>query len=209
MSRTVKFYFALTSTWAYVGYPAFSALAQQQKLKVEYRPLPLHDLFDSTGGLPLAKRSVTRQNYRVQELQRWRERRKLNFNLYPKHWPLKNSLADRIVLAALDQGLDVHPLLLSYFTAIWEREEDLSDAATLVALADKAGFNGAVLLQQAADPAIEARYQANLQEAIADGAYGSPSFILDGELFWGQDRLDELEHALTSGREAFGVPARP
>lgn len=209
MSRTVKFYFALTSTWAYVGYPAFAELAKNQNIKVEYRPLPLHDLFAATGGLPLSQRSITRQNYRLQELQRWREKRKLNFNLYPKHWPLKNGLADRIVLAALDSGADIHPLLLEYFTAIWEREEDLSDANTLVALADQAGFNGADLLQKAAAPAIEERYQANLQEAIDHGAYGSPSFILDGELFWGQDRLPELEHALTSGRAAFGIPQRP
>lgn len=209
MSRKIKYYFALTSTWAYVGYPAFADLVKRNNLEVEYRPLPLHDLFDSTGGLPLPKRSITRQNYRIQELQRWREKRGLNFNLYPKHWPLKNSIADRVVLAALANGQDVHPLLLQFFTAIWEKEADLSDLDTIVALADKAGFDGKLLAQQADNPEIEKQYQDNLQDAIANGVYGSPSVILDGELFWGQDRLEALEEAITSGRAPYGIPARP
>lgn len=208
MSRTVKYYFALTSTWAYVGYPAFAELARQQKLNVEYLPLPLHDLFAATGGLPLPQRSLTRQNYRVQELQRWRDKRGLTFNLYPKHWPLKNSLADRIVLAAINSGADIDPLLLTYFTAIWEREADLSDRETLITLAQATGFDGEKLAQQADEPAIEKQYHANLQEAVANGVFGSPAFILDGELFWGQDRLPELEHALTSGRAPYGVPPK-
>lgn len=209
MSRTVHYYFALTSTWAYVGYAAFAELAQRRQLKVEYHPLPLHDLFAATGGLPLSQRSPNRQKYRILELQRWRETRGLKFNLYPKHWPLHSSLADRIVLAALNTGADIHPLLLQYFTGIWEREEDLGDAATLIALADQAGFNGRQLLQDAADPAIEARYQANLDAAVANGVYGAPAFILDGEVFWGQDRLDLLDSALLSGRAPYGIPPRP
>ncbi len=207
--RKITYYFALTSTWAYVGYRSFADLVKRLDLEVDYRPLPLHDLFDATGGLPLPRRSPTRQNYRILELQRWREKLGLNFNPYPKHWPLHNSLGDRMVLAALETGKDIHPLLLEYFTNIWEKEANLEDKDTLIALADKAGFDGKQLAERAEAPEIEARYQNNLKHAADNGVYGTPSVILDGELFWGQDRLPLLEDAITSGRAPYVIPPRP
>ena len=75
----------------------------------------------------------------------------------------------------------------------------------VAASADRAGFDGAALLKQAEDAAVLARYEATRGEAVAAGVFGAPSYVLDGEVFWGQDRLELLDSALASGR----APYRP
>lgn len=94
MPRQIDYYFSLQSPWAYIGHAPFVRLVSAYDLKVNYRPVLLVDLFAETGGLPLAKRHPMRQRYRMIELQRWRDKRGLNFHLQPAHWPFNARLAD-------------------------------------------------------------------------------------------------------------------
>jgi 2-hydroxychromene-2-carboxylate isomerase len=160
-------------------------------------------LFAETGGLPLAKRHPARQRYRMMELQRWREKRGLNFNLKPQHWPFDPKLADCVVVAANEAGLDPEPFMRAMFKGIWETELNLGDAATVTSLASKAGLPGDKLVARAASPEIAAAYEQNRQDAIATDVFGSPGYVLDGEVFWGQDRIELLADALKSGRAPF------
>ena len=205
MSETITYYFALTSTWAYVGHDNFVELARRHGAGIDYRPLPLHDLFEATGGLPLSERKRWRQDYRFLELQRWRDKLGKTFNLRPVHWPLPNDLADRVVLAILDKGDDPHPAISRFYSGTWERDENLNDPDVVVRLADEVGFDGRELTRIADLPHIRERYRNNLDAAVADGVFGSPAFILNGELFWGQDRLPFLDEALISGRPPYKV----
>ena len=94
MPRQVDYYFSFQSPWAYIGYQPFREVVSTYGLNVNYRPVLLVDLFAETGGLPLPKRHPVRQRYRMAELQRWRDRRGLNFHLQPANWPFNARLAD-------------------------------------------------------------------------------------------------------------------
>ena len=95
MPRQIDYYFSFSSPWAYIGHKAFRDVVAAHGLKVNHKPVVLVDLFSETGGLPLIKRHPVRQRYRMIELQRWRDKRGLNFHFQPKYmcrsmrgWPM-------------------------------------------------------------------------------------------------------------------------
>jgi 2-hydroxychromene-2-carboxylate isomerase len=203
MSRQVDYYFSLPSPWAYIGHKPFLEVATTHGLKISYKPVVLVDLFSETGGLPLIKRHPVRQRYRMVELQRWRDKRGLNFHLQPSNWPFNARLADGVVIAALEAGHDPDSFMRRAFAAIWEDQLDLADAATLVKIADQSGLPGEQLVERSGSEAISAAYEQNRQDALAADVFGSPVYVLDGEVFWGQDRIELLADALKSGRAPY------
>jgi 2-hydroxychromene-2-carboxylate isomerase len=203
MSRQIDYYFSLQSPWAYIGHQAFQELASTYDLKVNYKPVVLVELFSETGGLPLQKRHPVRQRYRMVELQRWRDKRGLEFHLQPAHWPFNARLADGVVIAAVEAGLDPDRFLRRGFAAVWEDQLNLADPATVQKLADEAGLPGKQLVERSGSDGIDAAYEQNRQDALAADVFGSPAYALDGEVFWGQDRLDLLADALKSGRPPY------
>ena len=205
MPRIIDYYFSLVSPWAYIGHAPFMEIAQRHGVEVNYKPVFLGRVFSETGGLPLAQRHPARQRYRLLELQRWRERRGLNFNINPKHWPFDVNLADRFVIAITASGRNPDAFLRRAFAAIWEEERNLGDPLVLTELAEAAGLDSSALMDVVTGSTTEAIYALNLENAVASDVFGSPSYVLDGEVFWGQDRLDLLDDALRSGR----VPYRP
>jgi 2-hydroxychromene-2-carboxylate isomerase len=200
MSRQIDYYFSLQSPWAYIGHKPFREVVTTYGLTINYKPVVLIELFNETGGLPLAKRHPVRQRYRLVDLQRWRAKRGLDFHLKPTHWPFNARLADGLVIAAIEAGHDPEPYLQLAYPAVWERQLDLTDPAVLTKLADDAGLPGKQLLEHAGSDAIGAIYDQNRQDALAADVFGSPAYVLDGEVFWGQDRIDLLADALKSGR---------
>lgn len=203
MARQVDYYFSSVSPWAYIGHATFQDIAKIYSCEVVYKPVMLGELFAETGGLPLGKRHPARQRYRMMELQRWREKRGLLFHLKPQHWPFDARLADGMMIAAIQSGLDPEPFMRAVFKGSWEDQLNFSDRATLVAAADTAGLPGEKLLQQASSQEIADIYEQNRQDAISADVFGSPAYVLDGEVFWGQDRLELLADALKSGRKPY------
>jgi len=203
MPRQVDYYFSFQSPWTYVGHRAFRSLVSTYDLKVNYKPVVLVDLFSETGGLPLMKRHPVRQRYRMVELQRWRDKRGLKFHLQPANWPFNARLADGVVIAAIETGLDPDRYLARGFAAVWEDQLSLADPATVAKLADESGLPGKQLVERSAQEAISAAYEQNRQDALASDVFGSPAYVLDGEVFWGQDRIDLLGDALKSGRAPY------
>ena len=203
MPRPIRYYFSLLSPWAYIGHRLFMDIAARRDLAVSYKPAVLTEVFAATGGLPLPKRHPARQRYRMLELQRWRDKRGLHFTLKPAFWPFDVTLADRFVIAATGKGLDPATFLASAFAAVWEGQRNLAEEATLLDIAAAARLPAAELLALARAETTAAIYAQNTSEAVAAGAFGSPCFVLDGEVFWGQDRLELLDDALASGRRAY------
>ena len=203
MPHQVDYYFSLSSPWAYIGHRAFRDVVETYDLKVNHKPVVLVDLFSETGGLPLIKRHPVRQRYRLVELQRWRDKRGLNFHLQPKHVPLNARLVDGAVIAAIEAGFDPDPFLRRAFPAVWEDELNLADPATVSKIADDAGLPGAKLVERSLSEEISAAYEKNRQDAITADVFGSPVYVLDGEVFWGQDRIELLADALKSGRKVY------
>lgn len=203
MPRQIDYYFSISSPWAYIGHRLFRDVVATYGLKVNHKPVVLVELFSETGGLPLIKRHPVRQRYRMLELQRWRDKRGLNFHFQPKHVPLNARLADGMVIAAIEAGHDPDPFLRRALVGVWEDELDLADAATLVRLADESGLPGKALVERSGTDEISQKYEQNRQDALAADVFGSPAYVLDGEVFWGQDRIELLVDALKSGRAPY------
>jgi len=203
MPRQVDYYFSFQSPWAYIGYQPFREVVSAYGLNVNYKPVLLVDLFAETGGLPLPKRHPVRQRYRMAELQRWRDRRGLNFHLQPAHSRFNARLADGVVIAAVETGHDPDHFLWRAFRGVWEDQLNLADPATLVEMADDSGLPGKQLVERSGSDEIGAAYEQNRRDALAADVFGSPSHVLDGEVFWGQDRIELLADALKSGRAPY------
>jgi 2-hydroxychromene-2-carboxylate isomerase len=203
MARQVDYYFSFQSPWAYIGHGPFREVVSAYDLKVNLKPVVLVDLFSETGGLPLMKRHPVRQRYRMVELQRWRDKRGLKFHLQPKNWPFNARLADGVVIAAVEAGLDPDKYLHRAFAAVWENQLNMADPETIAKVADEAGLPGRKLVERSGSEEISAVYESNGQDAIAADVFGSPVYVLDGEVFWGQDRIELLADALKSGRKPY------
>ena len=199
----IPFYFSIKSIWSYIGHVAIAAFAAEQGVTLLHRPVHLGSLFAATGGTPLRQRHISRQRYRDFEVQRWCARRGVVIDLTSPYLSADPQLADCLVIAAMMGGHAVEPLLGRLFAATWRERRNIAEPATVAEIARGVGLDGADLLEQASSTAILADYERNLSPAVADNVFGLPSFVLDGEVFWGQDRLDLLGDALASRRPPY------
>lgn len=203
MSRPVDYYFSTVSPWAYIGHAPFLDIARRHDVAIAWKPVFLGRVFEQTGGLPLPQRHPARQRYRLVELQRWRERRGMRFNVQPKHWPFDATLLDRFVIAMVHAGLDPASFLTRAYRGIWEEDRNLGDRLVIAELAEAEGLDSTTLLEHACHTSTEVVYVLNMENAVAADVFGSPAYVLAGEVFWGQDRLDLLDDALASGRQPY------
>lgn len=203
MTRRIEYFFSLASPWSFLGHARLMAIAARANAEVAFHPVALGPVFAETGGLPLAKRAPPRQRLRLVELQRWRLKLGLDFHIQPQHWPFDASLADRLVIATLTEGHSVEELLPRLFAGVWQKQENLAEPAVLARLAEAVGLPGTALVARANAADVAAAYASNHALALESDVFGAPSYVLDGEVFWGQDRLDLLDDALTSGRAPF------
>src|SRR6202012_150605 len=113
---------------------------------------------------------------------------------------------DGVVIAAIEAGRDPEPFMRRAFAAVWEDQLNLADPQTLVRLAHESGLAGKQLVERSGSEEIGATYEQNRQDALAADVFGSPVYLLDGEVFWGQDRIELLADALKSGRKPYRSP---
>jgi 2-hydroxychromene-2-carboxylate isomerase len=197
LSHQVDYYFAPQSPWTYLGHDRFARMARESGAQLRVLPVDLARIFPLSGGLPLAKRAAQRQAYRLVELRRFSEQLKLPLTLHPRFFPVAADDAARLITAVEEQdGTDAAMALTgATLRAVWAQERDIADAQTLAQLLAECGLPGA-RLEESRSALVEARYQAHTDEAIAAGVFGAPSYRVDGELFWGQDRLDFVQRCL-------------
>ena len=196
---TITYYMSLNSPWTYLGSARFADMAKRYGYTVDIKPAKYGEVFAKTGGLPLPKRSPERRAYRMMELKRWRDFNKLPITLEPKHFPSDEAPGTRLVLATKLAGKDAHALATEIGRALWEREENIADPAALAAAAKRAGLDAdAIRKAGPSDAELDKLHDQYTAEALKHGVFGAPSYVLEsGEIFWGQDRLDALERALT------------
>ena len=194
--KVIDYYDSMSSPWTYLGHVRFLDLADRYGLTIRHKPMDLLKVWSVSGGLPLKQRAQQRQAYRHQELRRWREFLGLQCNVEPAHHPVADRRACYLVIAAQRKGLDWRALSHALLRAVWVEDRDIADHPTLEAIANECGMNGKELLAATEDDAVKNEYQSNTDEAIALGVFGAPMYVFDGELFWGQDRLQMLEWRL-------------
>ncbi len=203
MQPTIDYYFAPQSPWVYLGHARFAEIAQAANARVEVRPVDLGRVFSVSGGLPLGQRAPQRQAYRLVELERFSRELNQPLHLHPEFFPVAGDPAALLIAAtALGAGTAAAMKLTgAILAAVWREERNIADAAVLAALLDECALDAALAAQAQSDAARE-RYEADTRRAIDVGVFGAPSYVIDGEIFWGQDRLDFLERALERTRSS-------
>jgi len=197
MPKIVDYYFTPASPWTYLGHARFVQMAARAAAQVNVKPVDYARIFPVSGGLPLKQRAPQRQAYRLIELRRWREHLGLPLNLEPKYFPYATEIASYLIIAADREYGAARAMQLAHdiMQACWVRERNCAEARTLDEIAAALGMDGPAL--RAREPDAKAAYAAYTQEAIERQVFGAPSYLVNGEIFWGQDRLDFVERALT------------
>ena len=198
MGRTVDYYFAPQSPWAYLGHQRLVDIVARTGATLRVMPMDLGGkVFPISGGLPLGQRAPQRQAYRLVELRRFSQHLKIPLNLKPQYFPVGGDPGARLIIAAdMAHGAAAAMAMAgAVLTACWAQERNMADDAVLAELLQEQKLS-AGLLAQSHSLEVQARYEAYTQAAIAAGVFGAPSYVLEGEIFWGQDRLDFLERAL-------------
>jgi carboxymethylenebutenolidase len=199
---SVQYYFAPQSPWTYLGHLRFWDVARKHGASIEMLPVDLGGkVFPVSGGLPLGKRAPQRQAYRLVEMKRFSEHLHAPMNLQPKYFPVAGDEAARLIIAVdLHDGTDAAMHITdAVLRAVWVEERNIADEATLAALLKERELP-ARRLEDAHSQAVAERYEGYTLRAIEAGVFGAPSYVVEGEIFWGQDRLDFLERRLSQLR---------
>ena len=191
--KTIDYYFSPVSPWTYLGHARFAEIAARHGASVAAKPVDYGVIFPVSGGLPLGKRAPQRQAYRLVELARWKDYLKLPLTIQPKYFPVDGTQGAYLIAGA--EVATRMAVALDVLSAVWVREENIADAAVISAIAARHGVRDL----SSALAAGKTAYEANTQEALALNVFGAPTYSYNGELFWGQDRLDFLERALARG----------
>jgi 2-hydroxychromene-2-carboxylate isomerase len=194
--NTIDYYVWLLSDWAYLGGLRFNQLAERHRLQINHVPMRMPDVFAGSGGILLADRAWQWQAYRIQELRRWRAKLGIVVNIEPRFFPTDVDLASCVVIAAQRRRLSVADLVNAIMRAVWAEDRNIADLATVTDIVTAQGFDAASLVAEAGTVPVRDEYRANTQRALEAGVFGSPFYGFNGELFWGQDRLDMLEEAI-------------
>ena len=207
----VSCFYSLSSPWAYFAGPRMVDIARRHHASLILKPYDFQAVVTQTGGVPLRTRPPARRTYHALELDRWRKYLGMPMNLAPKYYPELITDADWnkrpgwMVIAAQEQGLDAACLSHALLRALWAEERDTAQPEVRIAVADENGLDGKALHAAETSPAVQALYRHYSDEAVAQGVFGAPIFVLDGERFWGQDRLDFLDRALDARRMREGL----
>lgn len=192
----IDYFLSTVSPFTYLAGQRLEEIAAKHGATISYKPLDIGALFVRTGGTPMKDRHPNRLAYRLQEMRRQAAKAGMPINSRPAFWPVNGAPAAYAIIAAQkDGGGDLGKFVHSILRACWAEEKDISQDEVIRACLVNAGFDAGVAdkgLFTAADS-----YEANLEEAIARGVFGSPFYITDkDERFWGQDRLDDLDLVL-------------
>ncbi len=192
----LDYYFAPISGYAYLGHARFLRIAQAAGATIRVHALDMPRVFAAAGSFPPAKYPEVRQRHRRADMARWAARLGLPLNPAPAHWPAPMGLACRVIAAAPP---DMQPALAGgVLSSVWVHDLNIADRSSLAEGLRLAGLHPDPLLTAAEGPEGETRAAAVTDAAIAAGVFGSPTYALGEDWFFGQDRLDFLEDRLAS-----------
>lgn len=194
-NKTLEFYFDLSSPYSYLAATQLPALAKRQGAKIEYRPFVLAAVFKATSN-DMPVKVPAKGAYMLKDLERWAEFYGVRFK-FSRYFPANTIKAMRLILVAEEQG-EAEFVAQGLFRAMWAEDRDINDSVVLGDIVEKAGLDPVAALAAVESQPIKDKLRANTDAAIARGAFGAPAMFVGDELFWGNDRLDFVERALTT-----------
>lgn len=192
MSLTIDYFYSPISGYAYLGEPRLREIARSSGALLHYRPMDIVRVFAATDTTPPFKQSDARLSYRREDLARKARTLGLPINVAPRHWPTDATLASRVIAAAAIRGHDPGPVSFALLSAVWADELDIAEPHQVEQALTRADLDAASLLEAAESAEAAQAVAANTEAAIAARVFGSPTFLVGGERFWGQDRLEDL-----------------
>ena len=169
-------------------------MAAQYPLDVTYKPMLLGGIFKATGNNSPVAIPAKGHYMMAHDLPRFARRYGVELNPNP-YFPINTLNLMRAAIAA--QRLDcVQTFINAMYDAVWVQEKNMGDAEVVAAAMTEQALDTAALLSLSQDPAVKAELIANTEAAVARGIFGAPTFFMDDEMYFGQDRLDFIEEAL-------------
>ena len=194
--KTFEFWFDFGSPAAYLAFTQIASIEAVTGAKAIYRPMLLGGVFQATGNHSPAT-IPAKGKYIFNDFNRYAKRYGVPFNNNP-HFPINTLLLMRGATGMLEQQPEQFLAYCSaVFQAIWIDALNMNDPATVGAALHKAGFDPQQLMVLANDLATKDALKASTTEAVSRGVFGAPTFFVDDQMFWGQDRLDFVKEALT------------
>ena len=196
---TIEYVYSAYSAFAYLGSKRLTEICDEFGARLVHRPVLLSPVVEAQGSLPFAARTQAHVDYFFgREIERWAELRAVPILSYrPTHHDADYAVATGLILALGQEGPAVNEMAHRLLEAHWRDDADLSDVDTLARIASDAGHDAKALLRIAQSEDIRAEIRANIDWAVTLNVFGSPTYIVDGDPFYGQDRLDLVERALT------------
>ncbi|MGC1504117.1 MAG: 2-hydroxychromene-2-carboxylate isomerase [Sulfitobacter sp.] len=188
----IDYFFATLSPYCYLAGQRLEEVAAKYGASINYKPFDIVAAFARTGGTPPKDRHISRMEYRAQELPRQAKKLGLPLNLKPAHWPTNGAPAAYAFIAAQNAGGgDLGKLAHVIFRSVWADEKDIAEDAVVRACLSEAGFDPELANSGLLEGAET--YARNLEDAVESGVFGAPFFIVDGQRFWGQDRIADID----------------
>jgi len=195
----IEYFYSAHSAYAYIGSKLLSEVAARAGAQIDHRPMDLRRVVEVTGPGPTNGRTPERRAYfSGREIERWAEARGLEIitGRMPTHHDNDIGLPNCMLIAGLLEGADVDALAHRMLEAHWREDADLADPGTLSRLGGEAGVDSGLLLAAAGSPEVRSIYEANTAEAIERSVFGSPTYFVGGDMFYGQDHLELVARAL-------------
>lgn len=194
----IEYFYAAHSGFAYLGSAKLMAVAAASGRPLVHRPIDLNSVIAAARGLTFRERTKSHRDYFFgREIERWSELRDAPIIGHrPTYHDNDVTLANCVLIAAAMQGTNIDKLAHAFLEAHWRNDADLADPATLANLAVSVGIDPEPLLLAATSEDVRTIYEKNTKEAIERSVFGSPTYFVDGDMFYGQDRLEMIEQAL-------------
>ena len=198
MANPIDFYFDFSSPYGYFASTKIDALAAKYGRTVVWRPILLGAAFKITGGQPLPTIPL-KGSYAAHDLARGARWFKVPFKP-PSKFPISSIAPARAFYWVSDKDPALaKKLAQALYHAYFAEDRDISNPEVTGNVAAKLGVNKEELAQALNDPAVKERLRTEVGAAIERGVFGSPYIVVDGEPFWGSDRLDQVEKWLETG----------
>ena len=200
----VQFLFDFGSPNAYLCHRVLPALEARTRARVEYVPILLGGLFrlaNNRSPVEAFRDIPAKLAYDRHDMARFVARHGLTrFRMNP-HFPVNTLRVMRGAIAAQRLGC-FEGYVDAVFAAMWEQERDMDDAPTIAEVLTRAGLDAAALLERSQDPEVKAALLANTESAHARGAFGSPTFFVGDEMWFGKERLRDVEEEILRSSRA-------
>ena len=193
----VGYFYSAHSAYAYLGSAAFMAIAEVAGRSIVHKPIGLNRAMEGYGSSIFRERSVKqRDHFFRREMERWSEFRNVAMPGRPLNHHHSPDRSNKMLIAAMAAGQNVDRLAHRMLEAHWGEGADLADPASLLRIAGDVGLDGQAWLDLADTPEMKVVYASNTDEAITQGVPGSPTYFVDGDMFYGQDRLELVARAM-------------